>query len=199
VKYSVLVLWLLFSVCAPCSANVVFKMTCADTSLTIGQESTIQLWAKADDASAVGTNGLNLWQLSMSVSSSNVVEVKTGGITFIAPSPFSVPDSKWLSINSPMSGNVTDLTAQSFNPIQDSTTGVGAYSLIAELIIKGVAQGTTTYSLGGSNFFGALKDATFLDGAFDSTNSDRVFTVIPEPCTFTLLAVMAAAGLYRRK
>lgn len=191
---------LVFSFCAPCSATLLFKMTCADTSLTIGEETTITLWAKADDPGAVGMNGVDLWALSMIVSGDDALQVKSNAITFLAPSPFSVSDSKYDSINAPKSGNVTYLRSQADNPNhQNSTTGVGVYSPIAEIVVKGIAKGVATYSIGGSNFFGVLKDDTWLEGTFDSANSDKVFTVAPEPCSLAMLAAMAAIGLRRRK
>jgi len=195
----------------PCSANLVFQMTATQNALQVGQEATIGIWAKADEAS--GLNGLNVWQLDMVTNLDGVVEVKTAPdpvISLIAPAPYDATGSGWGSVNSPSSGNVLELGMSTVNNGQDSDTGVGVLSLLAEITIVAIGNvgDEVTYDLidnGTLGFYGILKDGTYYDIgmgnlSFDSSNNNNVFTIVaPEPGSLTILAVMSGLAMRRRR
>jgi len=194
---------------ATSSADLIFQMTATDNTLSVGQEATIGIWAYAEEAA--GLNGLNGWQLDLVTDVDNVVAVKTdsGGdalITLIAPAPYHPDDSGWTSINNPNTGNVYGLKMGT-NGSQDSGTAVGDYSLLAEIKIEGVAEGTVTYNmnnLGIGEFIGWLRDGNYYDidmgnVSFDSSNGENVFMVSPEPSSLLMLSLMSITGLRRKR
>jgi len=190
-------------------ANLLFKMTADKYTLTVGQEATIDIWAKAEGAT--GLNGLDVWQLDMVVDTGNKVAVKTVGanaiITLIAPAPM-YPLSGWTSVNSLLSGNVLGIRAYTLTTPQNSTTGVGNFSLLAEITIVALNEGTVTYNLisaGTTGFYGMLADSTYYDvgnaapyaAVFQQGNN--VFTVAPEPASIMIMTVMAGLALRSRR
>lgn len=189
-------------------ADLLLKITANDYELNIGEEATIQILGKSE--LAIGLNGLNVWQLDMFVNNGGIVEVKTADgsaataeINLVAPTPIAVPGSGWQEVNADLSGNVLGLGVSTPGPY-DSATGVGDYSLLAEVTIVGIAVGQTTYTLGDADtppyslgFYGMLKDATNEDGSFVQGNN--VFTVVPEPTSLLIISGLAALALRKRK
>jgi hypothetical protein len=137
-------------------AALIFKITSNKSQLTVGETTTIHVWAWADDLAATGSNGLNSWQLSAMVDNS-------GGRSservycVCAPSPWStnVSDTGKSSINTPKTGMIDYLRLLTNELPQDSSAG-GGYSEIARFDIKaiGAAGSSVVYTLGGSNFGG---------------------------------------------
>lgn len=185
------------------SGDLIFKMTASKNTLAVGEEATIGIWAKAEEAT--GVNGLNVWQLDMVVDIGDKVAVKTAGgtaITLVAPSPMNSAGSGWLSVNSPLSGNVLGIGVTTQNTPQDSTTGVGDFSLLANVTIVALEEGTVTYNLadtGTTGFYGILRDSTYYDinlSNLEFQTGNNVFTIIPEPASLLIMA--AAAGMVMR-
>ena len=190
-----LVTCLLIVFCNVTSADLLLKMDSTKYSIGIGEEAVISIYGMAEQAT--GTNGLNSWNLDMVVDADGIVEV--GGVARVAPSPWDSGMPLYLSINNSSSGDVKGLgiVTQAFP--QNSTTGVGDYSKLAEITIVGLAAGQVTYTLGdfgGMGFEGYLSDYTNEPGVFVVENN--VITVVPEPCTLLLMSIMAGIGLRRR-
>lgn len=188
------------------SASLVFRMTATDNTLIVGQEATIGIWAYAEEAA--GLNGLNVWQFDMVVDTSNVIAVKTDGgtaIDLIAPSPMDETMPGWSSVNSLLSGNVLELGAVTLDSPQDSDTGVGDFSLLAEITIVAIGQGQATYDLidnGTAGFYGILRDGGYYDiniANLEFRPGSNVFTVIPEPASLVIMAIMTGFALRSRR
>jgi len=199
-------IFLSFSINTVSSADLIFVMTATKNVLAVGEEATIGIWAYAEEAA--GLNGLNVWQLDMVVDVDGVVEVKTTPsteISLIAPAPYDTDASGWDSVNSPLSGNVLELGMSTLVYAQDSDTGVGDFSLLAEITIKGIGAGQVTYNLidnGTMGFYGILRDGEYYDinnGNLEFRPGNNVFTVAPEPSCLILLATMAGFALRSRK
>jgi hypothetical protein len=211
-KKSIVVFCVMALVClsVSSSAALVFKITSDQTSLTVGQTTTMHLWGWANDPHAVGQNGLNSWQLSALANITGVVEVVSGSVVFVAPSPWSPnsSDTGFTSINTPSTGTINYLRLITNDLPQDSMVGVGGYTEIARLNIKaiGAVGSSVTYTLGGSNFGGNLRDfiPTFdesyiLSGSFNANDSQHVFTIVPEPSTLILLSGFGIASFLTRR
>jgi hypothetical protein len=190
-----------------------FKMTAPKTTLEIGEEVTVSVSAFIDDALASPDNGLDTWQLDLSVSQTGIVEItKTGtiaNINLIAPDPD--PDwSRWTanSVNSPNTGEVRNVSVIQNTIGNPSVTGVGQYSEIFNFKIKAIGAGSTVYSIcndGGGGFFAYLADDTLYDAdnapgsvVFDAANSNNVFTVVPEPCSIAFFAFAGMLALRKK-
>jgi hypothetical protein len=210
------IIWVFFVVLciffsAPSSAALVFKITSDQTNLTVGQTTTVHVWGWADDPLAIGTNGLNTWQLSAMVDTTGIVEVVSGSVVFVAPSPWSTnsSDTGFASINAPSTGTVDYLRLMTADLPQDSSAGVGGYTEIARFDIEaiGTVGASVTYTLGGANFGGNLRDfipsfdeSYILSGSFNANDSQRIFTIVPEPSSLVILSgLWGASFLTRRK
>jgi hypothetical protein len=90
--------------------------------------------------------------------------------------------------------------------------GVGGFTLLANITIQAVGAGEVTYDLTGdtAGFYVWLRDyfvtgptGNEYDATFDAPYKavfqpgDNVFTVVPEPGSFVLLATMAGLALRR--
>lgn len=182
--------------------TVSFQMRSAQTQLGVGEELTVGIYAMIEGSVAGGTNGLVFWQMNVQLpeSQNGVVEVKQMAVADVikAPLPLDSLSSGWGSINAPTTGCVNLLAGGSMN--FSSTTGLGDYSLVAELTLTGLSEGTVTYALGGPSyaFYGMDGDFQNHDGVFDAANSQTEFTIAPEPAGILLLLV-GAGGWLRRK
>lgn len=204
-------------------ANLLFQMTATQNTLTVGEEATIGIWANIEEEPN-GLNGLNLWQLDMVADVPDVVKVKTDGtipgteIDFIAPSPQDPDGTGWASVNQDLDtnvfeGNVLGLGATLATMPDDSDTGVGGYTLLVEVTIEGIASGTVEYDLVdalemGGGFYGVLRDYfeeeegnyyDIMDGNLQFVPGNNVFTVVPEPGSLLIMALMAGLALKSRK
>jgi hypothetical protein len=190
-----------------------FKMTAPKTTLAIGETTTVTVLAWVNDSIAAPANGLDTWQLDLSVNNNGVVGItKTGSvadITLLAPNP----DPAWSgwkasTVNTPVTGEVRAVAVNQLVVGAPSYTGVGGFSQIFTFKIEALANGIATYTItdDGEGLFGILADGTQYDNSitpgsviFDAGSSNNTFTVIPEPTT---LAIFAFAGLFaalRRK
>jgi hypothetical protein len=197
---------LLFSVHS--DASLVFKITSDQSSLTVGQTTTMHVWGWANDPLATGTNGLNTWQFSALVDTTGVVEVVSGSVEFLSPTPYSSDDSKFTSINASKTGTINYLRLITNSVPQDSSAGVGGYTEIASFDIKaiGAVRSSVTYTLGGDNFGGNLRDyipsfdeSYILSGSFNATASQNIVTIVPEPSTLILLSGLWMTGFLTRR
>lgn len=191
-----------------------FKMAASKTTLTVGEEISITVSAWVNDPIAEPDNGLDTWQADLSVDNTGIIEITaTGGvadITLLAPDP----DPMWsgwdeTSVNSPITGEVREVVVIQEEVGAPSYIGVGGYSEIFTFNIKALSLGTATYTIlndGGGLFYGALADGTEYDNdiipgsvIFDAENSNRTFTVIPEPASFSVFAFAALLAVFKKK
>ena len=147
------------------------KLVAMDTRIAVGQETTLQVWGWADDPAAQGMNGIGGWDISLAVPSAEngILQVKPDpsnptrpAITVLGPSPFDNYTSALTGVtfNTPYSGNVNWLGAVGTGG--SSTTGVGGYSLLANITVKGLTYGTATYSVASDP--SVLTDTWLMDG-----------------------------------
>lgn len=187
-----------------------FKMTAPKTTLTVDEEVTVTVSAWVDDPIAEPDNGLDTWQLDLSVNNTGIIEItKTGtnaDIILLAPDP-DMDYSGWdkTSVNLPITGEVRNVAVVQQVIGAPSYTGVGSYSNIFTFHIKAKTLGTATYTIcddGGGGFFAYLADNTYYEGGsiiFDAGISNNTFTVIPEPASLTLFALAGILASIRRK
>ncbi len=195
--------YLFIIISASSSAALYFKMTADKTVLAVGETAVVSLFAYAEEAS--GLNGLNNWQMSVNVSGSGTLTVVSGSVSVVKPFAADVLVG---SVNSPL-GAIRDLSLTAIPPGIDSSLGVGGYHKIAEFTVEAVGVGQVLYTLGngGSGFGGILRDynplnaatwGNMLEGVFNAAESERVFTIIPEPMTLVLLGSMGLIALNTR-
>ncbi|MEJ5259612.1 MAG: PEP-CTERM sorting domain-containing protein [Anaerohalosphaeraceae bacterium] len=163
--------------------------------MTIGETTLVTLFAYAEEAS--GLNGLNSWQLSAFASGTGTLKVVAGSVNVVRPF---AADVLWTSINAPM-GTIRNLSMTSIAAGVDSALGVGGYHKIAEFAVEAVEVGQVVFSLGdgGAGYGGLLRDYSpvnpmswnnMLGGVFNAAESQRVFTIVPEPGSLLLLGSM---------
>ena len=189
-----------------------FKMTAPKTTLNVDEEVTVTVSAYINDSVALPANGLDTWQLDLSVNNSGIIGItKTGSnanITLLAPNP-DMSYSGWdgASVNSPITGEVRSVGVVQKVIGAPSYTGVGGYSDIFTFKIKALALGTATYTIcndGGGGFFAFLADSTYYEGSniiFDAGISNNTFTVIsaPEPASLVLFALAGILASVKKK
>lgn len=192
--------------CSVCHADLFVKMETPVTDLLPGQTVTVTLSAWADDAAVTNLNGLNYWALSVLVDTTGVVEVVDGSLALLGPTPTGLFSMSQNSINDPITGgtgSVNYLNAFPSGSALATDTGYGDYTPIASFDIKatGGVNDSVTYTLGDTNgFLGILADGTtMLDGSFNAIDSQRVFTIVPEPATLALLGLGGVVSLRRKK
>lgn len=181
-----------------------FKMTADKTTLAVGQTAVVSLLAYAEEA--VGTNGLNSWQLSAFVSGTGQLKVVEGSLSVVKPFSAEVLTT---SINTPL-GSIRDLSLTAIQARVDSTLGVGDYQKIAEFTVEALVPGQVVYTLGdgGAGFGGILRDynpadmntwGNLLEGFFNEAQSQRVFTIVPEPASLLLFGALGMAAVRTRR
>jgi hypothetical protein len=179
------------------NAALLFTTSCNDPVLAIGQERTITISVYGD--TLADDFGLHVWQLDMMPTSADGGVVEVVSATILDPVPnFS---SGYDSINSP-SGAVDWLGVAVLDGSQISDVGYDGFTPIAEVVIKGVAEGTVNYDLGdyGGGFYGIARgDVNTVDGTFDINSSVTTFSVVPEPSTLMILAGLSLLSRRRRK
>ena len=218
-KLAILVLAVSLFGSAQCLAGLglVFKMTADETNLTVGQQTTVHVWAWVDDSAAApgGGNGLGDWQMDMDVSSSGIIEIVDGQLDLLAPAPMDGDGSSWS--HNATTGDVTDIMVLKAD-WANSNAGEGTsdgdkdnhanYTEIFSFEIKALSDGEASYTLqgqAGNGFFGDLvDDVTYFDWddgnvMFYEAGSENTFIVVPEPGSLLLLSAMAAAVLPRRR
>jgi len=227
---SVLILFCLCSISFADLVNptLVFKMTADKTELLPEEETTVHVWAWIYDPNGnqLPDNGLDTWQMDLSVDNTDVLEILS--INLLAPSPryAGVPEYQLSSLNNPITGEVRSVTVVQLVPSAASTTGVGVdndidnpdnYDEICRFTIQAMLtpqSSLATYTImdEGAGWFGLLADDLYNPTTFDNSDpaayggvyfyadgSDNVFTIIPEPGTLTLLVTLTAFALRRRK
>lgn len=197
-----LVVILYLTISTASNAALYFKMTTDKTQIAIDETATITLSAKCEEA--IDLNGLNNWQLGLTVAGLGSVEVLEGTITLFAPFAYDTA-IMYDNVNNPL-GSIEDLQLNPISPPEDSVLGVGDYDQIAQFMIRGVSEGDVTYTIGNfdGDFFGLLRDYDFMtgegkyDGIFDMAASTYQLTVVPEPASFLLFGGVSLFLLRRR-
>jgi hypothetical protein len=179
----------------PGFADFIVRLDADKTTINVGEELTVRILGKAADPAATGTNGINMWEMGISVPSTDngVISVKTGldgnGLfTFVPPSGGYAADP--VIVNTPSIGDVR-FVGLATQGTQSTTMGVNQFSLLASFTIIGMKQGTVTYTVNGDylGFDAGLKDRQYLVGSFDAGNSVHTFTVLPEPGCLLILGL----------
>ncbi|MFH1616696.1 MAG: carboxypeptidase regulatory-like domain-containing protein [Planctomycetota bacterium] len=196
-RTSLYVSMLVMVVCVNCCADLIFRLAADKTTLAVGEETILRILAFSEEA--VPGNGLNVWQLDIDTNSQydGVIAVKTGAdgnavVNLLAPAPYDPEASGWNkeSVNDPVTSNLRQLGISTVNAPQASDTAVGQFSVLAEVTVVALADGTAVCSLTnhplGLGFYGVLADGTYYDATmgnlyFDADNSDTVFNVQTDP------------------
>ncbi len=203
--------------------TLVFKMTADKTALSPGEQTTGHIWAWIYTPAGIEKpdNGLDTWQLDLSVDTNNVIEIVSLNVLAPNPNP-AYPPYNPDSLNTPITGEVRRVAVVQLVVGAPSLTGVGVdddidnpvnYSEICNFTIRAIGAPSTSaaYTImndGGGGWFGILTDGTEFDN--DSTSaygdtyfyapgSDHVFTIVPEPATVVLFAIASVFALRRRK
>jgi hypothetical protein len=201
--------------------TLVFKMTADKTTLSPSEQTTAHIWAWIYTPTGIEKpdNGLDTWQLDLSVDTNSVIKIVS--LNVLAPNP----DPTWPayhSLNTPITGEARRVAAIQINPGDPSLTGVGVdddidnsanYSEICNFTIQAIGAPSTSaaYTImndSGDGWFGILADGTEFDNDstiaygdtyFYASGSDNVFTIVPEPATVVLFAIASVFALRRRK
>lgn len=201
---------LLCLVSSSCVASLVhYTMTVKDgasTTLEIGEQRTIQIWALADGASS--GDGIVEWFVDLHPDSYGVVTAVSYDI--FEPSQQESGLDPALNEDDGFGGEGSFQFLGAAFPWSQTPpatdAGVGQYSLLGEVVIEGVAVGNVNYEIGNeylAGFYARLKSGTSLDGVFGTAEkdlSDYQFTVVlPEPSTIAILSGLSAIALRKRK
>ena len=203
--------------------TLVFKMTADKTALSPDEQTMVHVWAWIYTPTGIEepNNGLDTWQLDLSVDTSGVIEILSLNVLAPNPNP-AYPPYQLASLNTPITGEVRRVAVSQLVTGAPSFTGVGGdddidnpanYSEICNFTIRafGAPSTSAAYTImndGGGGWFGILADDTEFDNESDTayggtyfyaSGSDHVFTIIPEPATVVLFAAAAAFALRRRK
>jgi hypothetical protein len=203
--------------------TLVFKMTADKTTLSPDEQTVVHLWAwiYTPDGIEKPDNGLDTWQLDLSVDTTNVIEIVSLNVLAPNPNP-AYPPYNPASLNNPITGEVRRVAVIQLNVGAPSLTGVGIddnidnpanYSEICNFTIQAIGAPSTSaaYTImndGGGGWFGILADGAEFDNesitadggtSFYASGSDHVFTIVPEPATVVLFAIASAFTLRRRK
>jgi hypothetical protein len=203
------------SLVSPCFASVdeqvKFRIVSDKTDLLVGGTAIIKVQAWVDSALGTAGNGIDTWQMDISVNNiSGVVGITdTAGIadiSLIAPNPDSLW-SGWSSVNGPDTGEILEIAVSQEDFGASSETGIGVYSDLFSFKIEALAEGIVTYTPmdnGGGLFYAALVDGTEFEGSdsggvyFDEAGSSNVINVTPEPCSLLIMSGLSILGLRRR-
>jgi hypothetical protein len=198
-------------------------MTADKTSLMPNEQTTVHIWAWVYTPAGISTpdNGLDTWQLDLSVNNTNVLSITS--LTVLAPNPNTAYQPyQASSLNNPVTGEVRGVAVVQKVMGAASSVGVGTdnninnsanYSEICRFNIKAsqnpqASSATYTIMDEGTGWFAYLSDGTLFDNSditadggtyFYTGGSQNVFTVIPEPTSLTLLLTAAAFAIRRRK
>lgn len=203
--------------------TLVFKMTADKTALLPGEQTTAHIWAWIYTPTGIEKpdNGLDTWQLDLSVDTNSVIEIVSLNVLAPNPNP-AYPPYNPDSLNTPITGEVRRVAVIQLVVGAPSFIGVGVdddidnddnYSEIGNFTIRAIGAPSTSASYtimndGGGGWFGILTDGTefdndsimaFGDTYFYALGSDHVFTIVPEPATVVLFAIASAFALRRRK
>ncbi|MCJ7777571.1 MAG: PEP-CTERM sorting domain-containing protein [Sedimentisphaerales bacterium] len=204
--------------------TLVFKMTADKTALLPGEQTTGHIWAWIYTPTGIEepNNGLDTWQLDLSVDTTSVIEILSLNVLAPNPNP-AYPPYQLASLNNPITGEVRRVAVSQLVTGAPSLTGVGVdndidnpanYSEICNFTIRAIQDplaSSASYTImndGGGGWFGILADSKEFDNEsitayggtyFYASGSDHVFTIIPEPATVVLFAAAAAFALRRRK
>ncbi len=210
--------------------TLVFKMTADDTTLVPGEQTTVHLWAWIYTPTGIEKpdKGLDTWQLDLSVDNTNVIQIVSGSIHTVAPSPrwTGIDEYQASSLNNPITGEVRGVTVVQDVAGAASTTGVGddddidnpdnyteiCYFTIQAMLTPESSSATYTIMDEGGGWFGLLADDVLDPTIFDNSDpeayggtyfyadgSDHVFTIVPEPASMLLFITASAFALRRRK
>ncbi len=199
-------------VCILCSvspAALNFQMTCDTPTIAVGQETTIIVSAHyyddVEDKELDAGFGLVEWQFDMwldavddgilEVVSTSVFEESVYTNAFVDP----------VGTDTPTSGSVDAFGAFQLGSVDPvSNLGVGGYTPIAAITVRGIAEGSVSYNFGSrttpENFYGRLRGVSSETvAAFDTLNSVVDYTVVPEPTSMLIFSGLGVMAYLRRK
>lgn len=186
------------SVYFPAHGAISFKIECDNPVMDIDEQRTLTIYAYGNEL--VEDYGLYSWSLDLIANSSDGGSVEVVSASVLAPKPNFIEGYK--DINVPI-GSVNWLGAAVLSETQVSNVGVGGYTSVAEIVIKGISAGTVIYDIGdyGGGFYGAVRNGSEqITGTFDANNSTTSFTVVPEPTSLLLLTGLSLIAVkYRNK
>jgi len=170
-------------------------MLADDDVIGIGDSTLMHVQAWVDDPAASGDNGLVLWQMDLSVDNAGVIGASNLNIT----APVDIFDSG--SSTDPLNGGVDAYALKDDD--MSSVIGVGGFTELFNFEVTGLSAGTAEYSIG-NVLIGDLADFTGFDislgtAFLDTAGFGNVVTVVPEPATLTLFALMSGFVLRRRR
>ena len=120
-------------------------------------------------------------------------------------------DTKWDSYDQAVTGGTGSIEylrlGGDLDLFENSTTGADVYTPIAQFDIKaiGAVNDSVTYALDGDNLGGILADLTteyrtdLNNVQFVPSESQNVFTIVPEPSSLLILSGLGMIGYLRRK
>jgi hypothetical protein len=203
-------------------------MTADKTALTPGEQTTMHIfaWIYTPTGIEKPNKGLDTWQLDLSVDNADVIQIVSGSIHTLAPSPRNTVYSEYQvsSLNNPKTGEVRNVGESQLVTGAASLVGVGIdnnldtlgnYTEICRFTIQAMQNpqaSSAAYTImnEGAGWFGYLADSggTLFDNSdssalggtyFYAGGSQNVITIVPEPASMVLLATAAAFALRRRK
>lgn len=186
----------LIVVCSVCRADLIMKIVADDTTLAVGQTTTLRVYGWAEEAAA--DNGLYDWGVSALVDSTGIVQANSAVI--LEPTPLDAGNSGY-SLNLGATGNI-DASGLIQGSAPVSNAGVG-YSELFNFQIEGIGLGSVQYSLAnilGDLFdFSAMYDSGSGNVTFDAANSLGQISVVPEPASLLILSGLSVLSVLRRK
>ena len=189
-------------VCSISHANLLMKVVAEETSLTVGESTTLHVYAW--DEELVPDEGLKNWQCDVLASGGGTVSVLSYNLT--GPAPVDLVFSFPPVLNSPGNGSVDNINALIQSAYTTSDAGVGVdsdpanaanYTELFNFTVQASAVGTIDYSL--VNLFAATFGTLTYNDSNVTLYSADTLNVVPEPTTLLILSGFSVMGLLRRK
>ena len=188
-------------------ANVEFKIDATDYAIGVGDETTISIYARVVGGGA--GNGIISWGLDLVPTVAGVVTVT--GSNLLEPSPVEPFSASNGIMNLDPSdalfdGALLSIAASTLEITHDA--GIGDFTKLAEVTVEGKATGDFTYNLQAwdtTGFYAYTADFTEYNignagpYSIDFLSGNNDFTVTPEPCSLTILAILTGMVVRKRR